>query len=418
MLRRHLDTPLARALGEFPAVTLLGGRQVGKTTLARSLASGRWPAGYVTLDDRAVLDAALRDPDGFVDGLALPVVLDEVQRAPDLLRSVKRAVDRNRRPGMFLITGSANLLTMKSVSESLAGRAAVFELCPFSWAELHRAAPPATVEALFSCRTARAFLEALPAQSTRVPRNQVVRRMLAGGYPVPALMSGGAARSQWLESYRQTYLERDVRDLASVASLPDFGRLLTAAALRTGQLLNTAEISRDLGISHNTVRRHLGLLEVTYQAATVRPYFANVGKRLVKTPKLYFNDTGMAAHLMVAGDWATLERQGRAGALVETWAASELRKLLALAEKRTELLFWRTHAGREVDFILARGDRLAAVEVKWAQKIDARDIAGLQGCREDLKESLGLAVVLYAGSQALALDNRTVAVPLPLFFGA
>lgn len=418
MIKRHLKPLVVEALGEFPVAAILGGRQVGKSTLAQDLSSEKWPANYVTLDDMTVLDAALRDPDGFVKGLKPPVIIDEVQRAPDLLRSVKLVVDRQRKPGMFLLTGSANLLTLKGVSESLAGRVALFDLHPFSWSELCRMPePPGTMDALFSCRTAKDFLATLPKPKAPTPREGLASSILAGGYPVPALMETQRTRTRWFHSYRQTYLERDLRDISNVVRLTDFNRLLVAAASRTSQLLNVAELSRDMDIPVKTLHRHLNLLAITYQVTLVQPYFANIGKRLVKTPKLYFNDTGLAAHLTVSEDWDVLERQGRAGAMVETWVAAELRKLAALAEKQTEIHFWRPHQGREVDFILARGDRLAALEVKWARQATESDLAGIESCRRDLGKHLGLSVVLHSGETALALDDHVASVPLALFFG-
>jgi hypothetical protein len=277
--------------------------------------------------------------------------------------------------------------------------------------------PPQGLEAIFSCRTAKDLLAALPKPKAPTPREELALGIMAGGYPVPALMKAQRPRTRWFQSYRQTYLERDLRDISNVMRLTDFNRLLVAAASRTGQLLNTAEISRDMDIPVKTLRRYLDLLGLTYQITLVQPYFTNIGKRLVKTPKLYFNDTGLAAHLIVTEDWEVLERQGRSGALVETWVAAELRKLAALTEKRTEVFFWRPQQGREVDFILARGDRLAAVEVKWARQVSASDLAGIESCRQDLGKRLGLSVVLHSGETALALNDHVAAVPMALFFG-
>jgi len=416
MIRRHLQPSIEESLKHFPVVAILGPRQVGKSTLAQMIPSKAWPARYITLDDLAVLDAAQADPDGLLEGLEFPVVLDEVQRAPDLLRAIKRMVDRNREPGQCLLTGSANLLTMQNVSETLAGRAVLLDLHPFSWAELQRREGPASsLDALFASRTAKELLSSFP-KSTPVPRRELMARILAGGYPTPALMPAGRPRSQWFESYRRTYLERDLRQVANIVRLPEFGRLLTTTALRSGQLVNATAFSRDLGVPLNTVRRHLGLLETTYQVWTVPPFHVNIGKRLVKTPKLYFTDTGLACHISGFDDWEHVERQGQAGAIVESWAASELRKLASLGAKRTEIYFWRTHAGREVDFLLARGDRLVAIEVKWMQRATAHDIGNIMACADDLKGRLGLAVILYAGESAIALNERVAAVPFGVFF--
>ena len=417
MIKRHLKPLILDALLDFPVVAILGARQVGKSTLAQDLSSDKWPARYLSFDDFALLEMARRDPDGFVDGLSLPVILDEVQRVPDLLQSIKRVVDKNRKPGSFLLTGSANLLTLRSVSESLAGRVALFELHPFSWPELNGfPSTPKVLDDLFECRTAKEFIGSLPTRAEPISRTDFAGRILAGGFPSPALMKKPASRTRWFNSYRQTYLERDLREVTNVIRLGDFHRLLVLAASNTGRLLNTAGISRDLGIPLSTVRRHLSVLETTYQVSMVMPYFVNIGKRLVKTPKLFFNDTGLASNLNMADDWETLEHQGRAGAMVETWAASELRKLAGLAGKQVEIYFWRTHAGREVDFLIARGGYLAAIEVKWSQKISNSDLSALESCRQDLKGRLGLAVILYAGENALALNDHIAAVPLWHFF--
>ena len=416
MIDRHVKPLIQESLAHFPVVTILGARQVGKSTLAQMISSGTWQARYRTLDELALLDAALADPDGFVGGLELPVVLDEIQRSPELLRSIKRVVDRDRTPGRFLLTGSANLLTMQNVSETLAGRAALLDLHPFSWAELHRSrAPSPFLDNLFEHRNARKFASCLPKTSS-VERNELRSRILSGGYPTPSLMPAGRPRSQWFESYRRTYLERDLRQVANVLRLPEFGRLLTAVALRTGQLLNATAFSRDLGVPLNTIRRHLGILETTYQVWTVPPFHVNLEKRLVKTPKLYFADTGLACHLSGFDDWEHIERQGRAGPTVETWVASELRKIADLGAKRTEIYFWRTHAGREVDFLLARGDQLVAIEVKCAQRVTSQDIANIMACAHDLNGRLGLAVILYSGEATVVLNERIAAVPITTFF--
>ncbi len=417
MIQRHLQARILESLRHFPVVLLTGARQVGKSTLAQTLVRSRWPAQYLSLDDRAALDAALRDPDGFVSGTSTPVVLDEVQRAPDLLRAIKLAVDRNRRPGQYLLTGSANLMTLKIVSESLAGRLVLHELHPFSWSELNRSKAPTILADLFTAKDTKALAARWPRTVPAGRRRDLERFVLSGGFPSPALLASQSARQEWFAAYRQTYLERDLRDLAAVEHLPDFNRLLALLALRTGQLMNYSDLSRDLGLPLTTLRRYMNLLEVTYQLFLVRPYFANIGKRLVKTPKLYLGDTGMACHLAVAETWPVLERQGRAGAMVETWVAAELRKLLTTADPRIGLWYWRPHAGREVDFLLERGDALVALEVKWTQRISEADVAGLHQCMRDLKGRVRFGILLYPGTELLSLDRHTLAVPFSIFCG-
>jgi predicted AAA+ superfamily ATPase len=418
MIARHLEVGIRRSLVEFPAVLVIGARQVGKSTLVRSIAESV-SAGYRTLDDRIILDAASHDPQGFVDAMPTPAVIDEVQRAPDLLLAIKRAIDRNRRPGQFLLTGSANPLTMHRVADRLSGRIAVHELLPFCLSERFGCARPETLDIVFQCASAAAFVDALPGRADgRDRRAEIQEQILSGGFPTPALMESAAARTRWFDAYRQTYLERDLRDLAIVANLPEFTRLLTALAQRTGQLINFSEVSRDLGVPLTTLRRYVGLLETTFQVFFVHPYHADVGKRLVKRPKLYAIDTGLACHLSLADTWETLEKRLRVGALVETWAASEVRKLISFGDSRTNLWFWNAHGGHGVDLVLERGEQLIGLEIKWASRLTASDFAGLRAFLDDLPDRVLWCAVLYPGPEIIAIDERIAAIPLGAFFDA
>ncbi len=417
MIRRYLQDPILESLKHFPVVLLTGARQVGKSTLAQTLIKASWDAAYLTLDDRTTLDAALRDPEGFVNGLPMPAVIDEVQRAPDLLRAIKRGVDRNRRPGQYLLTGSANIMTLSTVSESLAGRIALHTLHPFCWPEFLEKPEPMILKDLFGGIDSKKFLKNYPRTSLKDYTPRLIERMLKGGYPTPALMESDQAREQWFSSYRQTYLERDLLNIKSIENLPDFNRLLSLVALRTGRLLNLSDLSRETGLPFTTLRRYMNLLEVTYQISLIRPYFTHLGKRLVKTPKLYFNDTGMAAHLIGVNEWKALENQGHSGPMVETWVACELLKLMPVLDHRFRLYFWRTQAGQEVDFLIERAGKLVAIEVKWGHRVDESDIRNLNRLAEDLKERLLFSVILYSGVEGVPLGPKTVAVPFPIFFG-
>jgi hypothetical protein len=417
MIRRYLQDSILESLKYFPVLLLIGARQVGKSTLAQGLIGPSWKARYLTLDDRTVLDAALRDPDGLISNIETPVVIDEVQKAPDLMRAVKRMVDRHRKPGQYLLTGSANLMTLSSVSESLAGRVALNTLYPFCWPELLEKPPPTILRDLFEVASSRDLLKRLPKSSRTDYRRQIIQQILAGGYPPPALIGSDQARHQWFSSYRQTYLERDLLQIRSIENIPDFNRLLSMVALRTGGLLNSSDLSRDTGLAFTTLRRYMNLLEMTYQIFLLKPYFTHVGKRLVKTPKLYLTDTGMACYLRGSEDWSMIEHQGQTGALVETWVASELLKLISLSDHRFQLYFWRTQTGREVDFLIERSGKLVAIEVKWAHRIDDSDIANLKRCADELKDKLRFSVILYNGSEIVPLSPNMVALPFPVFFG-
>lgn len=417
MIKRHLSSDIIDSLRHFPVVLLTGARQVGKSTLAQELSGAGWDAVYLTLDNRVVLDAALKDPDGFISGTPVPAIIDEVQRAPDLMRAIKVLVDKNRKPGQYLLTGSANLMTLAKVSETLAGRVALHELHPFMWSEICNKATSAIMVDLFRDIEAAALLKKWKRRTFPDRKEEITERIIAGGYPQPSVMTSVKTRRRWFDSYRQTYIERDIRELAAIEHLPDFNRLLNLLSFRTAQIINFSEVSRELGLPFTTLRRYIDLLEVTYQIYFVRPYFANIGKRLIKMPKLYFGDSGMACHLSAAEHWQTLERQGRVGNMVETWAAAELRKLISLADARYQLYYWRTYAGREVDFILEHGEKIIAVEVKWSHKLEDIDLSGLKDCARDLKGRHLMSVLLYPGTEIVAVDKHTLVMPFGFFFG-
>ena len=416
MIKRHLEPLVLEALQQFPVVLVTGARQVGKSTLVQALCQGAWPASYVTLDDRTTLDAALTDPDGFIAANPGPIAIDEIQRAPDLLRAIKLQVDRHRKPGRFLITGSANILTLKTVSETLAGRIALHQLHPFSDAELNRhPSPPTILRRLFQSKDPLAVLRGLRADRPR-SRHQLLASILHGGYPDPALATQPSARTRWFEAYRTTYIERDLVQLTSIERLPEFGRLMLLAAARSGHVLNFADLGRDAGLPYVTLRRYMQVLEQTYQISLISPFFTNVSKRLTKAPKLYWTDTGMAAHLLDLDDVPALERSPKLGALVETWVAQELQKLLGVAPVPMRLYGWRLQNGPEVDFLIEHGRRFVALEVKWGRSIDRAFLKTSQMIHAQWGQQCVIGVVLYGGDEVVALGPKMVAVPLGTFF--
>lgn len=417
MIQRHLESLVLESLTDFPVVLMTGARQVGKSTLVQALCQRQWRAAYLTLDHRTLLDAALTDPDGLIAANPGPVAIDEVQRAPDLLRAVKLQVDRRREPGRFLLTGSANILTLKHVSETLAGRIALHQLHPFSYAELHRhSAPPTIVQRLLKTADPRSVIKGLPHAKAQTSQ-QLLTHILHGGYPEPALAEKASLRTKWFEAYRKTYIERDILELQMVERLPEFSRLMLLAAARTGQVLNFADLGRDAGLPYVTLRRYMQLLEQTYQVTLVPPFFSNVSKRLSKAPKLYWNDTGMATHLLDVHDPDALQRHPKLGALVETWVAQELLKLLALSPEPMRLYGWRLQSGPEVDFLIEKGNRFLAIEAKWGRQIDQSALNAVRMLQEQLGNRLIMSIVLYGGEEVLALGPQLAAVPYRVFFG-
>ncbi len=410
---RHATEVVSRWLDTFRVVVVSGARQVGKSTLAR-LVLDRRGGTYLTLDDPLTLSQALEDPDGLVGQGAGFTVIDEVQRAPDLLRAVKLAVDRDPTPGRFLLTGSANLLGLRSVTESLAGRAVYTELFPLSWSEIAGQPRPGTLDAAFAAPSAEAFASTLgPALPGGGDRARVLA--LAGGMPeVHGLRP--EERRAWYDSYRRTFLERDLRQLTEISNVPEFGRLTNLALLRTGSLLNKSQLAVSAKVSHTTANRYLGLLEVAYQIRLLPPFFPNVTKRLVKTPKLFAVDCGAAAWAANAWDWRAAVAAALDGALIETFAVSDLIAWDGLAGA-SRYFFWRTSAGAEVDLVVERGERIVAIEFKASRSLRHRDTRGLRVLEADAGPGFHLGVLAYLGEEIRVLGDKLVAVPLSSLLG-
>jgi predicted AAA+ superfamily ATPase len=408
MRSRSLAPRLRQLLRDFPIVIVAGPRQVGKTTLARAQ-PGRT---YVTLDDLTALDAARGDPVGFLRDLPRPVTIDEVQRAPELVLAVKHAVDLERSAGDFLLTGSTRLGFGSDTTDSLAGRAAVLRLRPMTWAEQAGRASWNAVDVLFGERTAsglaRRFARSTPLQGLRV---------LAGGLPVPMLTLKGGARTRWFEHYRSTYLERDVPALVRADETTALSRFVTLAATRTAQTTNFADLAREVGVSADTGRRWFGVLEATYLVDLVTPWFRNVGKRLVKAPKLHFGDAGLAAHLLGAHTFREAQSLHVAGPLLETLVAQHLLSFASATSRVTGVHHYRTHAGAEVDFVLVRGSRLLPIEVKAAATVKPSELRGLRSFMDDHAGDAPLGVLLYGGETAVPMGGGIVALPLEAVLG-
>lgn len=397
-LPRLVGEALAERLRAMPALVVTGPRQAGKSTLVQQLAPG--PRRYRSLDDLDVLDAATRDPEALVGGTD-PVTLDEVQRAPDLLRAVKRAIDRRRTPGRFLLTGSANLLMMQKVSESLAGRASYLTLWPMTRREQQGLGRGGVWEELLAAPDAD-WLDIVAAQPDEAEDWRGLA--LRGGFPTPAVtMTRTAERTIWFDGYVRTYLERGLQDLASIASLPDFRRLMRAACLRLGQLVNQAELGRDVGLPQPTVHRWLNLLETSYLLVRLPAYAVNRTKRLIKAPKIYWGDTGVALHL--AGEAEP------SGAHLENLVLHDLLAWRDSRVERAELGYWRTATGEEVDLVVETGGRLLPIEIKSSARPRLSDAVHLRSFRAEYGKKARPGLLLHTGKTLEWLAPDILAAP-------
>lgn len=409
-LPRLVSPILSRALRHFPVVVLSGARQAGKSTLVQTPPLSRRRT-YRSLDDFDILDRARGHPDLLVRE-AQRLTIDEVQKAPSLLVEIKRSVDRKRSPGQFLLTGSQNLLMMHRISESLAGRAVYLTLWPMSESEKRGSPAPGPWSDLLRARSVDAAERRLRS-SARV--DEWEEAALAGGYPVPALQLARAQRPQWFEGYVRTYLERDVQDVASISALSDFRRLMKLAALRIGQMLNQTDLARDAALSQPTAHRYLNLLETSYQVVRLPAYAMSRTKRLVKTPKLFWTDTGLAAHLAGYGSPSELSNSF-GGALLEN---SVLGQLLAWRETlapRPEIHYWRTHTGEEVDFVVEWRRKLLPIEVKRGARLRSSDTREVESFLADHPRLAPFGVVLYGGREVVRLRERVLAAPVGVAF--
>jgi uncharacterized protein len=404
MIQRHIRDSIKRAMADTPVVLLNGARQTGKTTLARELATA--PGfQFFTLDDAATLGLAAGDPSGFIRNLAGPVVIDEIQKAPELFPAIKLAVDKERRPGRFLLTGSANVMTLPRLSESLAGRMEIIPLLPFSPGELagHR---EGFVTRLFDGTLGKA--------KPGLTRNGLEHRLVRGGFPEAIQRTDDERRGAWFAAYISTILQRDVRDLARVDGLHALPNLLKLLAARTSGLSNLADVSRDAGLPHTTLTRYLALLETVFLVLRLPAWSPNLGKRLVKAAKLHLVDTGLACHLLGTDARRLNDDRSLRGRMLETFVVGELRKQLSWTDPRTALYHYRTAAGSEVDAILEKPDgSVVGVEVKSGATVGASDFAALQGLREELGKRFVAGVVLYTGDQMIPFGDKLWLAPLP-----
>jgi predicted AAA+ superfamily ATPase len=393
---------LARSLDErlhvMPAVVVTGARQTGKSTLAQALAPGR--RRFYSLDELDVVDVARRDPDALVGGTQA-VTLDEVQREPDILRAVKRVIDKNRRSGQFLLTGSANLLLMGTVSESLAGRASYLTLWPMTRREQKGLGQCGLWDRLLKTRD-HEWRDLLAAERSDDEDWRALARR--GGFPTPALqLKTDRERSVWFDGYVRTYLERDLQAISTIAALPDFRRMMRAVCLRIGQLVNQTGLGRDVALPQPTVHRYLNLLETSYAMIRLPAYSVNRTKRLIKTPKFYWGDIGLAIYLSDGVEPSGAHLENIVLHDIVVWRDARL--------DRAEVFYWRTANGEEVDFVIEVGDRLLPIEVKATNRPGLSDAKNLRIFRSEYGKKSSAGLLLHTGNSVEWLAPDVLAAP-------
>ncbi|RMH01716.1 MAG: ATP-binding protein [Planctomycetota bacterium] len=407
MIARHLAPRLREALRDTPAVLIHGPRQSGKTTLARMVGE---PKGYryLSFDDPAMVTAAQADPVGFVARLPGKSILDEVQRVPEIFTALKTEIDRLRTPGRYILTGSANVLFVPRLADSLAGRMGVLQLHPLSQSEI-AGTRPRFIDTLFRGR----FRTRL---SERLGRD-LARRIVDGGYPAALARRAPARRRAWYRDYVGAQIQRDVRDLSRIRSLDTLPKLLALAASHTAGLLNVAELAAPFELTRPTIHEHVTLLERLFLVQRLPPWHTNRISRAVKRPKLHVGDTGFACALLGL-DAAGLDTdRSILGAMLETFVLQELQRQAAARPDPIGFHHYRDRDGFEVDIVLEQGHgRLAGVEVKAAATVSAADLRGLRKLRTISTERFAAGVVLYDGSAVIDFGDRMFAVPVRMLW--
>lgn len=362
---------------------------------------------YITLDDIAAYASARTDPHLFINSLKKPIVIDEIQKVPELLNALKFDVDRKRVNGSYLLTGSANILAYKDIADTLAGRIAIFELLPLNCKEI-AAKSENVIDILFDGSLKDVSLPSLDSE-------RIINQIINGGYPEVQKIDTPRGRYLWFSSYIRTYIERDVRDIGELRNLDKFIRMYNMLKSRSGNMLNKSDIARDAGIDAKTLDNYLGLLELVYQVYMLRPYSRNINKRFAKTGKLFFTDSGILSHLLGISTDEDFMASPYKGNIFETFIFSEILKAVRYSEKLSNIFFYRTFDRTEIDFIVERGKNIVAIEVKFSRTVTKEDFRHIAALKTDVN-NLKAGYILYMGERILPFGNNLFAVPVSVLF--
>ena len=399
MLKRTIDRQIENALKISPVVLIAGARQIGKSTSVMQL-----KREYIVMDDITQLDAAISDPQGYVERVVKPVTIDEIQKTPQLLTPIKLYVDKNRTNGDFLLTGSANVLNLQKSEESLAGRLIELTMYPFTAKEKNQDATSNVIDMFFTMST-----NALKYDKKMVAK--VPQFVLEGSYPLAFMMSRAKERFMWFNSYISTYIERDIRSIGELRDIDNFIRFFNILAPRSANILNKSNIAKDSKLNSLTVDNYLSLLEKVYQIHLLKPYYENIGKTFIKSPKVYLTDSGISSHVLNISSVEELESSRYKGDVYETFVFAELLKHINYSENVMEFFYYRTQDKKEIDFIVKKGEQILAIEVKSAKSVKKEDFKHIIDFQERSSKDI-LGIVFYSGENIVGFGEKLFAVPL------
>ena len=405
---RSLTDKVLSGLKRSPAILLVGARQSGKTFLMKEIAKER-EYNYKTFDNVPTLASAHHDPVGFISELPKPAILDEVQRVPELFLPIKADIDENRTPGRYALTGSANPLVVPKLGDSLAGRMLLYELFPLSQGEIE-GKKEGFLDRVFS----EEFSFSGPCEFSKA---ELIARMSRGGYPEMQKFSEGNERREWVDSYLSLAMQKDIQDLSKVEGLGQLPNLLVTLATRIGSLLNFSDLSNGAGIPVTTLRRYIQLLHSLFLVKTLPPWSRNIGKRLVKSPKIYFIDTAILLQLLNFSEGRLVQTPTVLGAATENFVVLELFKQISWSSQRIQMFHFRTETRNEVDLVLENEmGKIVGIEIKSSETVRADDFKHFQYLRESARDSFARGIVLYAGNQILSFGPDLIAAPISVLW--
>lgn len=405
LYKRNILNRVLKSLQNNPVVLINGARQVGKSTLIEELLKSGFDAEYLTFDDSAILFAASQDSYGLLSSFSRSIVIDEVQRELDVFLAIKRIVDVQKKDGQFLLTGSANVLTVPRVSESLAGRMILHTLWPLTQGEIENKEEN-FIEWAFESQK-------LPSLKKQLSMRELCQKIVTGGYPRSVRAADDMDRTEWMRSYVDTIVQRDIRELSNIEGLKELPNILSVLAGRVGNLLNLSDISRMLKINLMSLKRYYSLLQMVFLVVESPAWSVNTDKRLAKSPKIYMADTGIASYFRRIQTDDLLKDPSSLGALLENFVMMELKKQATWSPLFPSIYHFRTQAGKEVDIVLeGMGKKIVGIEVKASTTIHSKDLAGLKELRDIAKEKFVKGIILYSGEKILKLDHDIYALPI------